>query len=47
MMKLNKTNSTQENCPRCKSDDIVKIGAFNPGDSEDTMKCLDCEKEWE
>ena len=41
------THEKQNRCPRCGGTDTVKIGAFNPGDSDETMKCLDCEKEWE
>jgi Zn ribbon nucleic-acid-binding protein len=33
-------------CPKCQSDDVVKIGEFYPDDSGEIMKCLDCDFEW-
>ena len=33
-------------CPKCQSDDVVKIGGFYPDDSGEILKCLDCDFEW-
>ena len=33
-------------CPKCKSEDVVRIGKFNPDDDSDIFKCLDCEHEF-